>query len=261
LHHDLTKLIAAALSIAFLHTVMGPDHYIPFVAMAKIGRWSSSKTIIITLLCGVGHVGSSIVLGLVGIACGTALFKLKSIEAFRGDVAGWLLLGFGLAYFVWGLWRAIRNRPHTHLHLHDDGTVHRHEHTHTDEHLHVHSHSAAEHAHGHAHEHSSNPQSAIQNPQSDSGRLTPWVLFTIFLFGPCEPLIPLLMYPASSGDYRGVAWVAVLFSLVTLVTMTTIVVALCAGVTLVPVARLERYGHALAGFVILSCGIAVKAGM
>ncbi len=246
MHHDLTKLIAAAISIAFLHTIMGPDHYIPFVAMARIGKWSTPKTIVITILCGIGHVGSSIILGLVGIACGTAIFKLNSIEEFRGDVAGWLLLGFGLVYTVWGIRRAIRNRPHTHLHMHEDGTVHHHEHMHTGEHLHVHEHAA----HGHD-----------SHPQSERDRLTPWVLFTIFLFGPCEPLIPLLMYPAASGDYRGVTWVAVLFSLVTLVTMTTIVVALRAGVSLIPASRLERYSHALAGFVILCCGVAVKAGM
>lgn len=257
MHHELTKLIAAALSIAFLHTVMGPDHYVPFVAMARIGRWSTARTIAITLLCGIGHIGSSMVLGLVGIACGTALFKLNSIEEFRGDVAGWLLLGFGLVYTVWGIRRAIRNRPHTHLHVHDDGTLHRHEHTHTDEHLHVHSQTSHEH---HGHEASPIPHSEIRNPKSED-RLTPWVLFTIFLFGPCEPLIPLLMYPASSGDYRSVAWVAVLFSLVTLATMTTIVLALRAGVSLIPAARLERYSHALAGFVILTCGIAMKAGM
>jgi ABC-type nickel/cobalt efflux system permease component RcnA len=238
LHHDLTKLIAAALSIAFLHTVLGPDHYLPFVAMARIGRWSTLRTVVVTLLCGVGHVGSSLVLGLIGIGCGTAIFKLNSIEHFRGQVAGWLLLGFGLAYTVWGIWRAIRNRPHTHLHVHDNGVVHSHGHSHQGEHLHVHSHEP-----------------------SDRGGMTPWVLFTIFLFGPCEPVIPLLMYPAANGDTRGVAWVAVLFSLVTLVTMTTIVVALRAGVSLVPAAKLERYSHALAGFVIVSCGVAVKAGM
>lgn len=240
------KLITAALSIAFLHTIMGPDHYVPFVAMARIGKWSTTKTIVITLLCGIGHVGSSIILGLVGIAGGTAILKLNSIEKFRGDLAGWLLLGFGLAYTVWGIWRAIRNRPHVHLHMHGDGTVHRHQHTHTGEHLHVHDHAAHEHP---------------AHPQSEHDRLTPWVLFTIFLFGPCEPLIPLMMYPAASGDYRGVAWVAVLFSLVTLLTMTTIVVALRAGVSFVPAGRLERYSHALAGLVILCCGVAVKVGL
>ena len=35
--------------------------------------------------------------------------------------------------------------------------------------------------------------------------LTPWILFTIFVFGPCEPLIPLVMFPAAEHTMVGVA--------------------------------------------------------
>ncbi|HEX7375587.1 MAG TPA: hypothetical protein VF278_00670, partial [Pirellulales bacterium] len=57
---DLGALSLAALSIGFLHTLFGPDHYIPFVAMSRVGGWSRSKTLLITLLCGLAHVGSSV---------------------------------------------------------------------------------------------------------------------------------------------------------------------------------------------------------
>lgn len=238
--------------MGFFHTLIGPDHYLPFVAMARIGRWSLGRTLGVTLLCGIGHVAGSIVIGFIGIGCGIALFKLESIEAFRAEIAGWLLLAFGLTYFTYGLWRAIRNQPHSHVHVHEDGTIHTHKHTHTDEHLHV---------------HAGNPQSSIPatagelHPQSKEPRLTPWVLFTIFLFGPCEPLIPFLMYPAAQADYRSVGLVAGLFGATTLATMTAIVAALYLGATAIPFARFHRYAHAMAGFVIVCCGVAVKAGM
>ena len=90
----LVTLNLAAASIAFVHTLLGPDHYLPFVAMSRTGGWSLRKTILITLACGVGHVLSSVVLGFVGIAFGMAVLKLERFEQVRGDLAGWLLLAF-----------------------------------------------------------------------------------------------------------------------------------------------------------------------
>ena len=127
---EIIILIGTALSLGFFHTLFGPDHYLPFIAISKARRWSMLKTGFVTLLCGVGHVLSSVVLGFIGIALGVAVFKLESIESFRGEFAAWLLLIFGFTYFIWGLHRAIRSRPHAHLHHHHDDEKH--------EHLHVH---------------------------------------------------------------------------------------------------------------------------
>ena len=43
-------------------------------------------------------------------------FKLESVEAFRGDLAGWLLIGFGTAYLLWGIRHAVRSGTHEHKH-------------------------------------------------------------------------------------------------------------------------------------------------
>ncbi len=91
--------------------------------------------------------------------------------------------------------------------------------------------------------------------------MTPWILFTIFLFGPCEPLIPLLMYPAAQGSFWAVAAVTLLFAAATLVTMTAMVVALRFGSLALRVPSLERYHHALAGLVLVACGIAIISGL
>ncbi len=230
---ELFVLTMTAASIGFFHTLLGPDHYLPFILMARARKWSLIKTTWVTMLCGIGHILSSVALGTIGIACGIAVTKLEVTESFRGSLAAWALIAFGLAYFVWGLRRALRNRPHTHSHVHQVERIHNHEHVHEVEHTHVHG-------------------------EAGSRHLTPWILFTIFLFGPCEPLIPILMYPAAQSSSLGVALVAGVFGVVTILTMLTVVLVSSLGVNLLPLGRLERYTHALAGATICLSGMAIQ---
>jgi nickel/cobalt exporter len=76
MNSELEILLITAASIGFFHTIVGPDHYLPFIVMAKSGNWSKTKTVWVTTLCGVGHVLSSVVLGLAGVAFGIAVSKL-----------------------------------------------------------------------------------------------------------------------------------------------------------------------------------------
>lgn len=231
----LQLLTVTAASIGFVHTLLGPDHYLPFVVMAKARNWSRAKMLAITALCGLGHVLSSIFLGVLGLWVGIALFRLESIEAYRGDLAAYALIFFGLTYGIWGLRRAYKNRPHKHIHIHEDGEVHTHVHTHHQEHAHVHT--------------------------SDAKTLTPWVLFTIFVLGPCEPLIPILMFPAAEESLLGAAWIALVFGVVTIATMLGVVFTASLGMAYLPLKPIERYSHALAGFAICLCGVAVTLGL
>jgi nickel/cobalt exporter len=121
---ELYTLTITAASLGFIHTVLGPDHYVPFVAMARAGKWSRIKTLWITILSGIGHVGSSVLIGAIGIALGSALSHIAWVESVRGEVAAWMLTGFGVVYMVWGIWQALRNRPHEHRHVHVDGEAH-----------------------------------------------------------------------------------------------------------------------------------------
>jgi hypothetical protein len=77
---EVMVLLASAASIAFLHTLMGPDHYLPFVSMAVARRWSWGKVLFITLICCSGHVLGSVLLGLVGIWLQAEAGDLVSIE-------------------------------------------------------------------------------------------------------------------------------------------------------------------------------------
>ena len=231
--YELSVLIVSAASIGFFHTLLGPDHYLPFIVMSKSGDWSMRKTAIVTFLCGLGHVLSSVILGMLGVAAGILVTKLVPIESFRGNIAAWGLIAFGLVYFVWGIRKAIKNKTHKHVHSHSDRTSHQHIHTHSEEHSHVHA-------------------------KKGKSNMTPWILFTIFVFGPCEPLIPLLMYPAAKSSTLGLILVTAVFAATTIATMMSIVMISAFGISFVQISKLERYTHALAGATILLCGISIQ---
>ncbi len=232
---ELGILAATAATIGFVHTVTGPDHYLPFIVIGRARNWSLGRTLGVTTLCGIGHVLGSVVLGLVGIGLGVAVGQLDIIEGVRGDIAAWLLISFGLIYAVWGLRKAMRDKPHTHVHKHSDGTAHTHHHSHHHEHSHVH------------------------DEGSGSGRnLTPWALFIIFVLGPCEPLIPILMYPAATRSLGGLLLVTTIFAVVTIGTMLLMVYLAQRGIRLIPMQRIERYSHVIAGTAILGSGLAIR---
>ncbi len=230
---ELMILSITAVSLAFFHTAFGPDHYLPFIVMARANNWSSLKTFWITFLCGIGHVGSSVLLGVIGIAFGMAISNVEVFESVRGNLAAWILIGFGLAYFIWGLRRAIQNKPHHHFHNHEDGVVHEHKHVHVNAHAHVHQ-------------------------KEGKKNLTPWILFTIFVLGPCEPLIPILMYPAAKNSLGGLILITSIFGIVTIVTMLGIVTLTLKGIKFLPTKQLERYIHAIAGATIFLSGIGIQ---
>jgi hypothetical protein len=110
-------LAGAAVSIGSLHS-LAPDHWVPFAAIARAQGWPAKKTALVTFLCGFGHVTVSALLGLLALLFGRQMFQTigERMEA----VAGFLLIGFGLAYGLWGLRRAVGRRVHGHAHAHFD---------------------------------------------------------------------------------------------------------------------------------------------
>jgi sulfite exporter TauE/SafE len=233
---DIDILLVTAASIGFIHTLTGPDHYLPFIVMSKARKWTNIKTLWITFLCGIGHVGSSVVIGIIGIALGLGVNRLNRFESFRGNLAAWAFIIFGLGYFLWGLWKVYKEKPHKHFHLHVDAPqhVHMHEHHHSIIENHTHSHSAVK-----------------------PVNLTPWILFTVFVLGPCEPLIPLLMYPAAKTHLMAVALVTLVFAISTIGTMLVVVQLTLRGINFLPMKMFEKYMHAIAGGAICLSGLAI----
>jgi len=224
-------LLVAAASAGFIHTLIGPDHYVPFIVMSKARKWSLKQTLLTTLFCGVGHVTSSIIISVVGIALGYGISHIEGVESLRGSLSGWALFGFGFAYMVWGIFKAVKNKPHTHSHSHGGGMVHHHEHTHHTDHAHLHAKSTQ--------------------------LLTPWVLFIIFVLGPCEILIPLVMIPAANHDINGIIAISLLFSVITVLTMCAAVTVGYYGFKILPTAGIDRFMHVIAGATICLSGFAI----
>jgi nickel/cobalt transporter (NicO) family protein len=201
---EMIVLLTSAASIAFVHTMMGPDHYLPFVAMAVARGWTWSRVLLITLACGAGHVLGSVLLGMLGILAQAQLGDLVAFEGWRGDLAAWLLFSFGLVYLAWGIRYAGRHEVHRHSSAH---------------------------------------------PQ--------WIIFIVFILGPCEPLIPVLMYPAAKASVTGVLLVTGVFGAVTLLTMLAAVALSYHGMRKLHFPGLSRYGHAMAGATISVCGASI----
>jgi sulfite exporter TauE/SafE len=230
---EIWVLALSALSIGFFHTILGPDHIIPFVLLSRSRNWTTKKTMMITSLCGLGHVASSVILGLLGVFFGWTLNSISIFENYRGNIAAWMLIIFGGAYLTWGLIRAYKKKPHTHWHSHLSGMVHKHPHLHAGEHAHVHQ-----------------PEGKLS--------ITPWILFLIFIFGPCEPLIPLLVYPAAQESMFGLILVSTVFGIATISTMMAVVFLATKGTFMISLGKYEPFSHAIAGAFILLSGIGVQ---
>ena len=95
---ELVILIISAASIPFVHTLLGPDHYVPFGAVAKARGWTQPRTLRVVLLCGSGHLAGSVAMGILGIFAGIEVTRLAWIESQRGELAAWALCIVGAFY-------------------------------------------------------------------------------------------------------------------------------------------------------------------
>lgn len=157
----LSALWLTALLTAVIHTIMGPDHYLPFIAIGKVRSYRLKKTLMLTFVCGIGHIASALViaLGFIYFSHWLSQENFAWIEDNRSDIAAYTLIGLGAAYLLW----ALRHRW--------------------------------QHKYGHGHNH--NHISQLEN----NGNISVWVLFIIFVLVPCEALLPILTASSVLGGY------------------------------------------------------------
>lgn len=222
---EIGALIFSAIAISFLHTASGPDHYLPFIVLARSRKWSLYKTMMLTIVCGLGHILSSVLIGALSVVFSWQLAKLEWFQDIRSDFASWALVLFGLLYFAWGLWKAYANRPHKHFDVYDSDVY------------------VYEHRHG----------DSVVYPHQRI-KVTPLVLFAIFVMGPSEPLLPLMFY---SGIYQSPVETGIIvsvFSIFTVLTMLAMVLLGIYGFSLLRTNDFDRYMHAISGAVVAICG-------
>ena len=201
-------LLGTTATVAVAHTLLGIDHSLPFIVLGRSRQWSLRHTVAVTVVCGIGHVASSVAIGGIGAVAGATFDSLVYVESARGQMAAALLIAFGLAYAAWAIWNLFRGVTHSH-------------------------------------------------PHGKHTSLTPWALFIIFLLGPCEPLIPLMVVPAMSGAWPVLGAVVAIFGILTVVTMSLTVVVGYRMCPAVPRPGLTRAADLVAGLVVAASGAAV----
>lgn len=207
----LTLLLGAAVADAVIHTLAGPDHYLPFVVIARSRGYSMLRALVWTLVCGIGHVGSALLIVYASHLLSES--EMEWLNENRGALAAWALIGFGAAYLLYSLRRSWLNRHQ-------------------------------EHAHGHH---------LASAPQ---GNITPWIIFIIFVLGPCEALLPLLAPAAVLGTGSVVA-VTLVFSICTIATMMLAVAISLRGLSFLRSSWLEHHSGEVAGGTLMLCGAAI----
>lgn len=108
-------LAAAAATVGALHA-LAPDHWLPIAAVSRAQGWSLGRTARVAFVCGAGHVTVSAILGLIALAAGARVITAFGEQI--ASVAGVLMIGFGVAYALWGL-RKLAHHAHAHAHAHD----------------------------------------------------------------------------------------------------------------------------------------------
>ncbi len=211
----LNILLGLAMGDAVLHTLAGPDHYLPFVMIARSRGYSTLRALGWTFVCGIGHVGSALIIALLFMYASNLISEtdMEWLNENRGNLAAWALIGFGAAYFIYALRR-----------------------------------NWLSHHHGHEHGHN------LLGTQNKN--ITPWIIFIIFVLGPCEALLPILA-PAAALGSGAVALVTIVFSICTIATMMIAVALGIKGLSLLRFDWLERHSAEVAGITIMLCGIAI----
>lgn len=211
----LSAIWVTAFLTAVIHTIAGPDHYLPFIAIAKSRGYSLKKTLWWTFVCGLGHIFSALLIAVVFIYFSHWLSEsdFAWIEDNRSDLAAYALIGLGGAYLLWALRHRLQHkegREHTHL--------------------------------------------------SEEKSIAVWVVFIIFVLGPCEALLPVLTASSVLG-ISAVISSTVIFSVATIATMMAAVACGMLGLNALRFKRIEKYAHELAGAAIMACGLAILCGL
>lgn len=102
------QLIIGSILLSLLHGLI-PNHWLPILAIARKEAWSRGETLSITLLAGLAHATSTI---LIGFGLGLLGLTLSNeISFFTSLIAPGILISLGL-FFIWQHYR------HHHFHLH-----------------------------------------------------------------------------------------------------------------------------------------------
>lgn len=210
---------------ATVHALI-PDHWLPFVLLARSQGWSRRRLTTLVALAGLLHVSVSIIVALVAILVGTV--SLRGLEESTGRAlefpGGWFLVIFGIAY---GLLAHLRERRAHRGHQVAQAA--------SGVHVHAHGHLLERWFHG-----------ALSGP----------ALVAVIGISPCALLVPVL-FAASSAGAAAMLAAALGFVACTLATMVAVALFAHHGMRRFDLPLFARYGDLASGALIAAIGLLV----
>jgi len=218
-------LFLSSCATAIIHALI-PDHWLPFVLMARTEKWSQRRTVMLVALAGLIHVMVSFAVAAAVILLGSSPARHLADRAGTSLelLAGLLLVLFGVVYGV------SAHRREARAHSHGGGGT-------QDPPAHIH-------AHGHLLE------------RWFHGAISAGALVAIIGVSPCVLLQPILFGAAAQGTLVMIA-TASGFAVCTLGTMIGVTMAAGHGMRHLDLPFFTRYGDLLSGLLIAGIGIYV----
>jgi sulfite exporter TauE/SafE len=181
------------------------------------------------IFCGIGHILSSLVIGLICVSLGMYFMRITNIQVANGTIAAWLMTVLGTVYTIWGIRQSFKNKNQNNIIVNTAENI------------------------------KQNQQEDVKSNRSKTKHENSaiWFLLIIFILAPNEPLLPLILYPASTNNYFIMVLVSVVFGVMTIAAMLGMTFLGIYGVRLIHFNKFERHIHTIAGLSILLCGLAI----
>lgn len=101
-------LIAGSLFLSVLHAVI-PNHWLPILAIGKKEGWTLAQTTRVTIIAGLSHAISTVLIGMALALLGSTLAEV--LESFTTYMAPGMLITLGVFYIY-------QHSRHHHFHMH-----------------------------------------------------------------------------------------------------------------------------------------------
>jgi ABC-type nickel/cobalt efflux system permease component RcnA len=261
---NLLTLAGGALVLGFLHGLI-PNHWMPFVLLGHDRGWTARRMMLVTLVGGIAHLASTVLIGVVIGSVGVALSNWEGTRL-------WFRWGAPLVLIAAGLWVWARGHGHVHRHravhgldpatdaasgeLATAGPAADHEHEEA-KHAHGHEpHDEAEPAHGHEpHEDEEHAHGHVHACFTSSDLATVGALLLMMFLSPCVELDSYYVVAVQWG-WLGIGVVSAIYLVVTTGVMVTIVGLAARGLERVRLPFIERYETVLSGALLIILGLA-----
>jgi len=101
-------LLTGSFILSILHGII-PNHWLPVLAIGRKEKWDITETSRVTVIAGLAHAASTVIIGVLLAFIGAGLASL--VENFTAYIAPGLLVALGLFYIY-------QHSRHHHFHMH-----------------------------------------------------------------------------------------------------------------------------------------------